>query len=65
MPYVAHYVDMFGGSQAAYDLQAKDDQAAKAEGREFLRRHPTIEVWEGPRWIARFSRGDAPRLRGH
>jgi hypothetical protein len=45
MPYVAHYVNIFGASQAAYELQAKDDEAAKAEGREYLRRHPSIEVW--------------------
>jgi hypothetical protein len=65
MPYVAHYVNIFGASQAAYELQAKDDEAAKAEGREYLRRHPSIEVWDGPRWVARFTRDEAPRLRGH
>jgi hypothetical protein len=65
MPYVAHYVNIFGASQAAYELQAKDDEAAKAEGREYLRRHPSIEVWDGPRWVARFTRDEAPRLWGH
>jgi hypothetical protein len=63
MPYVAHYVNIFGASQAAYELQAKDDEAAKAEGREYLRRHPSIEVWDGSRWVARFTRDEAPRLR--
>ena len=65
MPYVAYYVNIFGASQAAYELQAKDDEAAKAEGREYLRRHPSIEVWDGPRWVARFTRDEGPHLRRH
>jgi hypothetical protein len=65
MPYVAHYVNIFGASQAAYELKAKDDETAKAEGREYLRRHPSIEVWDSPRWVARFNRDEGPHLRGH
>jgi hypothetical protein len=63
MPYIAYHVDIFGNALACYELKATDDEAAKAEGRAFLRNHTTIEAWNGPRWIARFVREDA--VRGH
>jgi len=65
MPYVAHYVDIFGASKAAYEMQAKDDKTAKAEGREYPSQHSSIEVWDGPGWVARFIRDERPRRRGH
>jgi hypothetical protein len=63
--YTAHYVDLFGVSLANYVLAAMDDEAAKLEARQLLVIHPSIEVWHGPRWIARFVREEHPQIRGH
>jgi hypothetical protein len=63
--YVAYYVTLLGVAEASYELQAKDDEAAKTEASQFLSLHASIEVWEGARWVAKFTREDAPRLRGH
>jgi hypothetical protein len=63
--YIAHYVTRLGISEAAYELNARDDEAAKIEARQFLSLHPSIEVWEGARWVARFTQEEAPRLRDH
>jgi hypothetical protein len=63
--YTAHYVDLFGVSLAKYVLAAMDDEAAKLEARQLLVIHPSIEVWHGPRWIARFFREEHPRIKGH
>lgn len=51
---------------ASYELTAVDDEQAKADGRQYLDLHSSIEVWQGPRWVARFARDDgaAPRLCG-
>jgi hypothetical protein len=65
MPYVAYHVNTFGVSEASYELQAKNDEAARTEALQFLKLHPSVEVWDGPRWVARFNRDGAPRLRGH
>jgi hypothetical protein len=62
---VAHYVTLLGVAESSYELQAKDDDAAKTEARRFLSRHDSVEVWEGAWWIARLTREDAPRVRGH
>jgi hypothetical protein len=36
MPYVACHVDLFGFARATYELQAMDDERAKAEAKEYL-----------------------------
>jgi hypothetical protein len=65
--YIAYHVDMFGFAKASYELNAKNDEDAKSEARLLLEIYPAIEVWQGPRWVARFARDiPPPRLpRGH
>ncbi|HZP64136.1 MAG TPA: hypothetical protein VFB28_12040 [Terriglobales bacterium] len=50
--YFACHVSLQGVAIASYELQATDDEAAKAEARFFLNFHLSIEVWQGLRWIA-------------
>src|SRR5436190_193654 len=61
--YIAYYVTLLGAAQASYELRAKDDEAAKVESRQFLKLHPSIEVWEGAKWVARFTRRGNPAKR--
>ena len=49
MPYVAYHVNTFGVSEASYELQAKNDEAAKPEPLRFLSLDPSVEVWDGLR----------------
>jgi hypothetical protein len=61
MPDMAYHVNIFGVSEASYELQAKNDEAAKTEALQFLYLHPpVVEVWDGPRWVARFNRNGRP-----
>jgi hypothetical protein len=53
MSYRAYHVELSGIPLASYDLMASDDEAAKSEARHYLSFHPSIEVWEGPRRVAR------------
>jgi hypothetical protein len=59
--YIAYHVDLRGAARAAYELDCADDETAKSKGRYFLRFHPTIEIWHGPRWVAAFTREEPPR----
>ena len=58
MPYVAYHVNIFGVSEASYELQAKNDDAARTEALQFLKLHPSVEGWPTvgcavqPRWGA-------------
>ena len=56
---------LFGLAVASYDLHAGDDDAAKAEARQFLASHPSVEDWDGPRWVARLVREERSSIRGH
>ena len=62
--YYAYHVDPFGTARASYELQANNDEAAIAEARYFLKFHPSIEVWQGARWITRLTQEAATRIRG-
>jgi hypothetical protein len=62
--YAAYYVDLYGVAHASYSLTATDDEQTKSEARNLLGLHPSIEVWQGARWVARLVRESA-RLRGH
>jgi hypothetical protein len=57
--YTVFCVDLFGLAVASYDLHAGVDDAAKAEARQFLASHSSVEVWDGPDgllgWSARNS----------
>ena len=63
--YTVFCVDLLGLAVASYDLHAGDDDAAKAEARQFLASHPSVEVWDGPRWVARLVREERSSIRGH
>ena len=53
--YFAYYVDLYGTARASYELQANNDESAATEARYFLKFHPSIEVWQGARWVARLA----------
>jgi hypothetical protein len=63
--YVTFHVDIFGVAHASYELIAADDEAAKSEARNLLPRHPSLEIWQGSRFIYRLTRTETPRLRSH
>jgi hypothetical protein len=63
--YTVFCVDLFGLAVASYDLHAGDDDAAKAEARQFLSSYPSVEVWDGARWVARLVREEQSSIRGH
>jgi hypothetical protein len=50
-------VDINGTALARYDLAATEKESAEQEARQYLERHPVIEVWSGDhRRIARIVR---------
>jgi hypothetical protein len=53
--YFAYHVSLQGAAKTSYELQAADDEAAKVETTYFLKFHPSIEVWQGARCVARFT----------
>lgn len=58
--YFAYYVDFAGAARARYELKAIDDCRAVAEGRQFMKLHPSVEIWQGSRIVARLLRKTAP-----
>ena len=62
--YFAYHFDLSGGTRASYELHAADDAKAAAEARYFLKFHPSIDVWQGARWIVRLSREEPCGFRG-
>jgi hypothetical protein len=63
--YQAFCVDLLGIAIASYEFDAEDDDAAKAEARQYLVAHPSVEIWDGPRWVARLVRKEQSSIRGH
>ena len=61
----AYHVDLHGTARASYELKANDDANAVAEARGYLRLHPTLEVWQGARWVASLAVGEPAGIRGH
>jgi hypothetical protein len=59
MRYKAHAVDVDGVSRAVYEFESANDQEAKYRAEGYLEAHPTIEVWEGVRRVARLTRDEA------
>ncbi|RZN12154.1 hypothetical protein CWO91_05580 [Bradyrhizobium genosp. SA-3] len=55
MRYVAYAVDLWGVTHATYELECDCDDDAKRRAVKFLEAHPVIEVWSGPRRVARFT----------
>ncbi|MFK4507139.1 hypothetical protein ABIF81_002317 [Bradyrhizobium daqingense] len=56
MRYVAYAVDLTGVARAVYEIDCQTDTDAEAKARKFLEAHPSVEVWEGPRRVARLVR---------
>ena len=54
--YFAYHVDQQGAAKASYQLLGTDDTSALAAARYFLKFHPSLEVWQGARRIARLAR---------
>ena len=63
--FFAYHVDLRGVTRASYELHATDDEGAKSEARQLLKLHPSIEVWQGARWVVRFVREEHSRFWGH
>ena len=64
--YIAYHVDITGVAKAAYELKATDDEQARIEAHPLLGLHPSIEVWQGPRFVARLALDKGPdMIRGH
>jgi hypothetical protein len=62
--YFAYHVDLQGVALASYELQGADDAAAVSEARSFLKFHPTLEIWQGARFIARLNSEQSSQRRG-
>ena len=56
MRYVAYAVDAGGVVHAVYEIDCPTDKDAQARCEKFLEAHPTVEVWDGPRRVARLVR---------
>ena len=52
---MAYAVDLWGVTHATYELECDCDDDAKRRAVKFLEAHPVIEVWSGPRRVARFT----------
>ena len=48
---------------ATYELECSDDEEAKFRARPFLEAHPSLEIWEGVRLVARITRPVATQTR--
>jgi hypothetical protein len=56
MRYVVHATDLTGVALAAYEIEAGCDEHAGRRAEIFLEAHPSIEIWEGVRCVARLTR---------
>lgn len=59
MRYVAYAVDLSGIARAVYEIDCPTDEDAQARAEHFLEAHPAVEVWEGPRRVARLIRANS------
>jgi hypothetical protein len=56
MRYVAYVVDLSGVARAVYQIDSPTDEDARTRAEKFLDTYPAVEVWDGPRRIARLVR---------
>lgn len=56
MRYVAYVVDLSGVARAVYQIDSPTDEDARMRAEKFLDTYPAVEVWDGPRRIARLVR---------
>jgi hypothetical protein len=54
--FFAYHVSLQGITKASYELQASSDVAAVAEAQYFLKFHPSLEIWQSARFVARLLR---------
>ena len=59
MRYVVHATDLSGVALAAYEIEAGCDDDARRRAVIFLEAHPSIEIWDGVRCVARLIRAEA------
>lgn len=59
MRYVVHATELSGVALAAYEIEAGCDDDAKRRAEIFLEAHPSIEIWDGVRHVARLIRAEA------
>lgn len=56
MRYVAYAFDLSGVARAVYEIDCPTDKDAQVRVEKFLEAHPAVEIWDGPRKIARLTR---------
>jgi hypothetical protein len=56
MRYYAYAVDLSGVARAVYEIDCSTDKDAQARAEKRLQIHPAVEVWDGPRRVARLVR---------
>lgn len=59
MRYVVHATDLSGVALAAYEIESGCDDDAMRRAEIFLEAHPSIEIWDGVRRVARLTRAEA------
>jgi hypothetical protein len=63
--YFAYHVDVHGVARASYELQGIEDATAVSHARYLLRFHPSLEIWQRARSVARLSREEPEQQRDH
>jgi hypothetical protein len=63
--YFAYYTDTSGANTSSYELKAGDDEQARTEAQYFLSFHPSIQVWQGGRYVGRLARGEPETRKKH
>ena len=56
--YVAYAVDGGGIARATYEFSCLDDEEARRRAQAYLSIHDIMELWHGPRRVARLRRAD-------
>lgn len=56
MRYVAYSVDLSGVARALYEIDCPSDKDAQDRAEKYLEAHPVVELWDGPRRVARLVR---------
>lgn len=59
MRYVIHATDLSGVALAAYEIESGCDDDATRRAEIFPEAHPSIEIWDGVRRVARLTRAEA------
>jgi hypothetical protein len=60
MRYVGYGVDLSGVARAVYEIDCRTEEDAQVRAEKLLEAHPAIELWDGPRRVARLVREIKP-----